>query len=118
LSDSQLALSSTFANADRIPLRPIPWLFIVPGLALTLLAGRARDVGAWRRRHGAAPGHRSLRQLTKPLKEIHMGANAQVVKNAYAAFGRGDIAAVHAFTVRNGKITKFRECVDADAALS
>jgi ketosteroid isomerase-like protein len=125
-----------------------------------------------------------------------MGANAQVVNNAYAAFGRGDIAAVldlvsddvewsspqtlphggeyhgktevggffkaiganwaelpldievvgevggdlvigvvrangtrgtgakqsygaaHAFTVRNGKITKFREYVDADAALS
>jgi hypothetical protein len=65
LSDSQVALASTFANADKIPLRPIPWLFIVPGLLLALLAGvslipakrTARDVrltpsgteeGAWR----------------------------------------------------------------------
>ena len=39
LSDSQVALSSTFANADKIPLRPIPWLFIGPGLVLALLAG-------------------------------------------------------------------------------
>ncbi len=38
LSTSQVALASTFANADRIPLRPIPWLFIVPGLLLALLA--------------------------------------------------------------------------------
>jgi hypothetical protein len=41
LSDSQVAMSSTFANADRIPLRPIPWLFIGPGIALSLLAGGA-----------------------------------------------------------------------------
>jgi hypothetical protein len=41
LSDSQVALSSTFANADRIPLRPIPWLFIVPGILLALSAGAA-----------------------------------------------------------------------------
>ncbi len=39
LSDSQAALASTFADADKIPLRPIPWLFIVPGLLLALLAG-------------------------------------------------------------------------------
>ena len=39
LSDSQVALSGTFANADKIPLRPIPWLFIVPGLVLAVLAG-------------------------------------------------------------------------------
>ena len=38
LSNSQVALGPTFANADRIPLRPIPWLFIGPGLALALLA--------------------------------------------------------------------------------
>jgi hypothetical protein len=36
LSDSQVALASTFANADRIPLRPIPWLFIIPGIVLTI----------------------------------------------------------------------------------
>lgn len=41
LSDSQLAMGSAFANADKIPLRPIPWLFIGPGLALSLLAGAA-----------------------------------------------------------------------------
>ena len=41
LSDSQVALAPTFANADRIPLRPIPWLFIVPGIALSILAGGA-----------------------------------------------------------------------------
>jgi hypothetical protein len=39
LSDSQVALSSTFANADKIPLRPIPWMFIVSGLVLAVLAG-------------------------------------------------------------------------------
>jgi hypothetical protein len=54
LSDSQVALAGTFANADRIPLRPIPWLFIVPGVALaavsgaSLVAARRRDVGAAR----------------------------------------------------------------------
>ncbi len=41
LSDSQVALSATFTNADRIPLRPIPWLFIVPGILLALGAGTA-----------------------------------------------------------------------------
>ena len=41
LSDSQVALAPTFSNADRIPLRPIPWLFIVPGIALALTAGAA-----------------------------------------------------------------------------
>ena len=39
LSDSQVKFASTFANADQIPLEPIPWMFIVPGLALALLAG-------------------------------------------------------------------------------
>ena len=39
LSDSQVALAKTFANADQIPLRPIPWLFIIPGLFLAALAG-------------------------------------------------------------------------------
>jgi len=39
LSDSQVALAPTFANADKIPLRPIPWLFILPGALLALLGG-------------------------------------------------------------------------------
>ena len=39
LSSSQVSLSSTFTNADRIPLRPIPWLFIIPGIILAVLAG-------------------------------------------------------------------------------
>ncbi|HVA03927.1 MAG TPA: hypothetical protein VMU64_09265 [Acidimicrobiales bacterium] len=34
LSSSQVALASTFAHANRIPLRPIPWLFIGSGIAL------------------------------------------------------------------------------------
>lgn len=60
LSDSQVALSSTFANADKIPLRPIPWLFILPGLVLALLAGAAlvpalRHAPADARRAGALP---------------------------------------------------------------
>ena len=51
LSDSQLAMGPTFANADRIPLRPIPWMFIISGIAIALLAGIAlvplrRDVPA------------------------------------------------------------------------
>jgi hypothetical protein len=46
LSDSQVSLSSTFANADSIPLRPIPWLFILPAIALALLAGGALLVSA------------------------------------------------------------------------
>jgi hypothetical protein len=54
LSDSQVAMSSTFANADRIPLRPIPWLFIVPGIVLSLLAGAALAMSA-RRAAVAAP---------------------------------------------------------------
>ena len=39
LSDSQVHMGPTFANADRIPLRPIPWMFVVPGLVLAVLAG-------------------------------------------------------------------------------
>ena len=57
LSDSQVSLSSTFANADRIPLRPIPWLFIIPGLLLAAAAGvtllPARDRAAGKRTAGA-----------------------------------------------------------------
>ncbi|HEY8216751.1 MAG TPA: hypothetical protein VIH82_06440 [Acidimicrobiia bacterium] len=49
LSDSQVALASTFANADKIPLEPIPWLFIVPGAVIAALAG-ASLVPALRRR--------------------------------------------------------------------
>jgi uncharacterized membrane protein HdeD (DUF308 family) len=39
LSDSQVAFASTFANADKIPLEPIPWMFIIPGVVLAILAG-------------------------------------------------------------------------------
>ena len=39
LSDSQVAFASTFASADKIPLEPIPWMFIVPGFLLAILAG-------------------------------------------------------------------------------
>ena len=45
LSDSQVALSATFANADRIPLEPIPWMFIIPGAALAVAAGAALVLG-------------------------------------------------------------------------
>ena len=38
LSDSQVALGTTFANADRIPLEPIPWMFIIPGFVIAGLA--------------------------------------------------------------------------------
>lgn len=38
LSSSQVRLSSTFARANRIRLRPIPWLFIGPGAVLVVLA--------------------------------------------------------------------------------
>ncbi len=41
LSDSQVALAPTFANADRIPLRIVPWLFVVPGLLVALLVGES-----------------------------------------------------------------------------
>jgi hypothetical protein len=49
LSDSQVELAPTFASADRIPLGPIPWLFIAPGAAIAILAGAAL-VPAVRRR--------------------------------------------------------------------
>ncbi len=39
LSDSQVALAPAFANADKIDLEPIPWLFIVPGFVIAVLAG-------------------------------------------------------------------------------
>jgi hypothetical protein len=52
LADSQVELATTFARADRIPLGPIPWLFIAPGAALALLAG-ASLVPARRRRSAA-----------------------------------------------------------------
>jgi hypothetical protein len=54
LSDSQVRFASTFANADKIPLEPIPWLFIVPGLALAILAGITL-VPARRRAEAPAP---------------------------------------------------------------
>ena len=54
LSSSQVALASTFANANKIPLRPIPWLFIGPGIALALL-GAASLVPVRRRVHAPAP---------------------------------------------------------------
>jgi hypothetical protein len=54
LSDSQVALAPAFANADRIPLEPIPWLFIVPGAVLALLAGASLVPAARRARARAA----------------------------------------------------------------
>jgi len=54
LSDSQVALAPTFANANRIPLRPIPWLFILSG-ALLALAGAAALAPAWRTQPARVP---------------------------------------------------------------
>ncbi len=54
LSSSQVALAPIFANANKIPLRPIPWLFIGPGIALTLL-GAASLVPVRRRVHAPVP---------------------------------------------------------------
>ncbi len=41
LSDSQVALSSTFSNAHKLPIAPIPWLFVGAGALVTLLAAAA-----------------------------------------------------------------------------
>ncbi len=41
LSDSQVALAPAFASAHRLPLAPIPWLFIGPGLLLAVLGAAA-----------------------------------------------------------------------------
>jgi hypothetical protein len=49
LADSQVELAPVFANADRIPLGPIPWLFMGPGVVLAVLAGGSL-VPALRRR--------------------------------------------------------------------
>ena len=49
LSDSQRDLGPTFANADKIPIRPIPWMFMIPGLVLAASAAwtlRRSTVGA------------------------------------------------------------------------
>ena len=54
LSDSQVALAATFANANKIPLWPIPWLFIVSGSLLALL-GMASMAPRWRAATAAAP---------------------------------------------------------------
>jgi hypothetical protein len=54
LSDSQVELASTFANADKIPLEPIPWLFIVPGAVIAVLAG-ASLLAERRAAHAGAP---------------------------------------------------------------
>ncbi|MGZ4700122.1 MAG: hypothetical protein ACXV98_02830 [Ilumatobacteraceae bacterium] len=54
LSDSQVALAATFANANKIPLRPIPWLFIVSGILLALL-GVASVAPRWRTATAAVP---------------------------------------------------------------
>jgi hypothetical protein len=55
LSDSQVRYGPTFANADRIPLRPIPWLFVVPGALVALLAGGSLVAGARVRRPATSP---------------------------------------------------------------
>jgi hypothetical protein len=54
LSDSQVALAPTFANANRIPLRPIPWLFIVSG-ALLALSALVTLAPAWRAQPARVP---------------------------------------------------------------
>jgi hypothetical protein len=54
LSDSQVALAPTFANAHKIPLRPIPWLFIIPG-ALMALLGLTTLAPRWRTNTAAVP---------------------------------------------------------------
>ena len=54
LSDSQVAFASTFASADKIPLEPIPWMFIIPGFVLAILAGITLLPG---RRNAEAPIH-------------------------------------------------------------
>ena len=41
LSNSQVALAGAFTNAHHLPLAPIPWLFIGPGLALAVLGAFA-----------------------------------------------------------------------------
>jgi hypothetical protein len=56
LSDSQVRFASTFSSADKIPLEPIPWLFIVPGFALAILAGVSL-VPARRRAEAPVPTH-------------------------------------------------------------
>jgi hypothetical protein len=55
LSDSQVRYAPTFADADRIPLRPIPWLFVVPGASVALLAGGSLVAGARLRRPVPSP---------------------------------------------------------------
>jgi hypothetical protein len=54
LSDSQVALAGTFANAHKIPLRPIPWMFIVPGILLALL-GAGSLAPRWRATPATTP---------------------------------------------------------------
>jgi len=56
LSDSQVALGPTFTNADRIPLQPIPWMFIVPGFLIAVCAGAS-----------LVPARRSVRAVA-PVK--------------------------------------------------
>lgn len=54
LSDSQVALAPTFANANKIPLRPIPWLFIISGALLALL-GTTSVTPRWRTNNATVP---------------------------------------------------------------
>ncbi|HZP27570.1 MAG TPA: hypothetical protein VFC99_01345 [Acidimicrobiia bacterium] len=54
LSDSQVALAATFANADRIPLEPIPWMFIGSGAVLAAVGAAALVPGVRRRPAGVA----------------------------------------------------------------
>jgi hypothetical protein len=67
LSDSQVKLSPTFANADRIPLQPIPWLFIVPGLILAAGAGAALLMSA---RRSNADASRRVAADSMPQPEL------------------------------------------------
>jgi ketosteroid isomerase-like protein len=44
--------------------------------------------------------------------------NIRLVKEAYAAYGRGDVASdwVHVFTIEDGRIAAFREFLDSHLA--
>ena len=59
-----------FANADKIPLRPIPWLFIIPSLLIAVLTGAAL-VPWWR----AGSRERRARGLGAPLVGGRSGVN-------------------------------------------
>jgi hypothetical protein len=38
--------------------------------------------------------------------------SVEFLRGLYAAFGRGDVAAVHVWDIRDGKVTRFRQFID------